>query len=271
MTLTTVSPAAERLRAAAAGVARDGRSRAAMLELFLAVRETHGEGFARWSRKLAPPLDSFECAAVVWERLMTSPSELTKLAGAADPCKWLWSAAAHEPTPGVQRSNGWLFDYAGGYGSTVTLEDCSTVAFASARDEPNSVAFDESESADARLIAVARRIVEVLVPRTPVHLRAVVAEAVEWMMLTPMEWGGFPAYVRALTDAFPEFSADQAHSLVTVVWGSRARRDMSLLRLFFTDGEARIIDHGPVYRAVTVYKTQMHGLTQRRGRRPTAA
>jgi hypothetical protein len=262
---------AERLRLAAASVVTRGRSRGAMLELFLAIRELQGDDLARWSGKLASPLEPSECAAVVWERLMSSPSELTKLAGAADPCRWLWSAAAHEPTPGIQRSNGWLFDYAGGYGSSSTLDDCVNVAFASTRDEPHSVAFDASECSDARLIAVARRVIEVLGPRTPAHLRAVVAEAVEWMMLTPIEWGSFPTYVRTAAAAFPELTADQAHSLVTVLWGSRARRDMSLLRLFLTDCSASVLDHGPVYRAVTVYKTQMHGTAQRRGRRPVAA
>lgn len=242
-----------------------------MLELFLAIQEAHSDGFARWSGKLASPLDEFECAAVVWERLMAKPSELALLADAADPCAWLGKAATHEPTAGEQRSNGWLFDYAGGYGSTSTLDDCADVAFASSRDEPHSVAFDASESSDARLIAVARRVVEVLGPRTPAQLRPVVAEAVEWMMLTPIEWGSFPTYVRTAAAAFPELTADQAHSLVTVLWGSRARRDMSLLRLFLTDCSASVVDHGPVYRAVTVYKTQMHGTAQRRGRRPAAA
>lgn len=269
MTRAVVAPA-ERLRTAAAGVAHDGRSRAAMLELFLAIREAHGDGFARWSRKLASPLDAFECAAVVWERLMARPSELAMLAEAADPCAWLGKAATHEPTAGEQRSNGWLFDYADGYGtSRATIEEW---------DEPPALGtdlfarlHDEEERVWDPLTVIEQRVLGVLLVRTPPALREAVSTVVPWMVDNPLSRRAAKAYVARVVELFPVLSEDEVRNLVTVVWGPDKRKDMSLLGLFARDRDANIIDHGPVYRAVTMYRQRMHGQAKRPDPRKIAA
>jgi len=269
---------ADRVRAAAAAMAAEPGSRAGRNELFHAIRESIGDDLARWSRKLATPMDSVECASVLWEQLLERPVDLSMLATATRPVAWLWKAAAHEPTAGVQRPNGWLFDYAGGYARTgaASILDwdgmASDVALvATGMSEACGDGKAEGGGDLTAIQAVIQRILDVLLCRTPEHLHAPVTEAVEWMAVRRIQWRNATAYVSDASAAVPGLTEEQVRTVLAVVWGSSKRKDMSLFNLFRLDGTANIVDHGPVYRSASLYMARMHGWKKRTDSRQRTA
>ncbi len=268
MTSLQLTPAGERLRAAAAAmrVADTPRARVALYD---AIRDALGDDLARWSRReLGFPMEPDEVAAALWTGLMspgpTEECQIERLASVdtVNPVGWLRALATRQP---VGCSAGWLRRDGGHALERTANED--TLAVMSLDDcDP----YDQLDVCLTPVPEVLSRLLEALLPRTPEPMRASVTAALRWMVHARIDWYDTSQYIRDLRAAVPALEEDQARNLIGVVWGSKKRPDMSLFNLFRWHAEADLVDHGAAYRSAATYMQLMHGWIKRRGVRSAA-
>lgn len=223
-------------------------------ELYLVLKDGLGQELSQWSRhQLGYPMEPGEIAAVVWERIVTDPDQLSKLAEEArNPFGWLVSACRRKFEPG--KPVPWL-RAEGGFRATSIHGVSGEEQFAGGLEPLTMSATDDL------LRRLVTRTLDVLLPRTPHALRDDVRSLTGWLAVNPpQQLSNSAADVAVAAAELPAVTLGQARAVANVTWGARNRRaETSLFGLFLRDQDADITDHCILYRSVKQYQERMHG------------